>query len=377
MDHPDFVKGSFDLNFIQDNPDLLKNLPGTLSSPEIENQGTLGQKYDNIEGYLKYIANLAVNGHPKSLGADPALVRTVENHDVPAPKSSDITKILEKKKAAGGDALTAPHFRKILRTQGAKALAKAVREHQNVLVTDTTWRDAHQSLLATRMRTADLLKAAEATNTAFNVSDVFSIEMWGGATFDVSMNFLRECPWKRLEELRAAAPDMLFQMLLRGANGVGYTVYPDNVVYEFCKQAYESGNDIFRVFDSLNYIDNMELGIKAGVASGGFVEAAICYTGDVTSTDPNNKYNLEYYLDYAKKLVDLGTHALAIKDMAGLLTPRAITLLVSELRKAFPDVPIHLHTHDTAGMGVAAMFAGAEAGADIVDGAIDSMSGKK
>jgi pyruvate carboxylase len=270
-----------------------------------------------------------------------------------------------------------PHFRKILRTQGAKALAKAVREHQNVLVTDTTWRDAHQSLLATRMRTADLLKAAEATNTAFNASDVFSLEMWGGATFDVSMNFLRECPWKRLEELREAAPDMLFQMLLRGANGVGYTVYPDNVVYEFCKQAYESGNDIFRVFDSLNYIDNMELGIKAGVASGGFVESAICYTGDVTSTDPNNKYNLEYYLDYAKKLVDLGTHALAIKDMAGLLTPRATTLLVSELRKAFPDVPIHLHTHDTAGMGVAAMFAGAEAGADIVDGAIDSMSGKK
>jgi pyruvate carboxylase len=163
--------------------------------------------------------------------------------------------------------------------------------------------------------------------------------------------------------------------LLRGANGVGYTVDPDNVVYEFCKQAYKSGNDVFRVFDSLNYTENMELGIKAAAASGGFVEAAICYTGDVTSTNPENKYNLNYYLDYAKKLVDLGAHALAVKDMAGLLTPRAATLLVSELRSAFPDVPIHLHTHDTAGMGVASMFAGAEAGADIVDGAIDSMSG--
>ena len=343
MDHPDFIAGSFDLNFIQDNPELLLNLPGTLSAQK----GTLGQRYDHIEGYLKYIANLAGNGHPKSLGANDALVRIIDNCDIPAPDKNEIEAILSKKKKSS------PHWRKILREQGPKALAKAVRDHQNVLVTDTTWRDAHQSLLATRMRTADLLKAAEATNTAFNgTSDVFSLEMWGGATFDVSMNFLRECPWKRLEELREAAPDMLFQMLLRGANAVGYTVYPDNVVYEFCKQAYKSGNDIFRVFDSLNYVDNMELGIKAAAASGGFVEAAICYTGDVTSSDRSNKYNLKYYLDFATQLVDLGAHALAIKDMAGLLTPRAATLLVSELRSAFPDVPIHLHTHDTAGMGV-------------------------
>ncbi|KAL7536959.1 hypothetical protein ACHAXR_008024, partial [Thalassiosira sp. AJA248-18] len=285
--------------------------------------------------------------------------------------ADEVRSILEKKATD-----TKSGFRKILREQGPKALAKAVRNHQNTLVTDTTWRDAHQSLLATRMRTADLLKAAEATNAAFNgTSDVFSLEMWGGATFDVSMNFLKECPWDRLEKLREAAPDMLFQMLLRGANAVGYTVYPDNVVYEFCKQAYESGNDVFRVFDSLNYIENMELGVKAAVASGGFVEATICYTGDVTSKDPENKYNLDYYMDFAHQLVKLGAHALAIKDMAGLLTPRATTLLVSEMRKAFPDMPIHLHTHDTAGMGVASMFAGAEAGADIVDGAIDSMSG--
>ena len=165
-------------------------------------------------------------------------------------------------------------------------------------------------------------------------------------------------------------------MLLRGANAVGYTVYPDNVVYDFCKEAYEDGLDVFRVFDSLNYIENMELGVKAAVASGGFVEATVCYTGDITNMDKSNKYGLEYYTDYARQLVDLGAHALAIKDMAGLLTPKATTLLVSELRKLFPDVPIHLHTHDTAGMGVASMFAGAEAGADIIDGAIDSMSGE-
>ncbi|KAL7550341.1 hypothetical protein ACHAWF_013578 [Thalassiosira exigua] len=370
MDHPDFIKGSFDLNFIQDNPELLENLPGTLSAPHVEDQGTPGQKYDNIEGYLRYLANVAVNGHPTSLGADPALVRTIDNRDIPAPTADEVRSVMQKE-----DKKEAPHWRKILREQGPEALAKAVRSHQNSLVTDTTWRDAHQSLLATRMRTADLLKAAEATNAAFNDTDVFSLEMWGGATFDVSMNFLRECPWDRLGKLRKAAPDMLFQMLLRGANAVGYTVYPDNVVYDFCKEAHDGGLDVFRVFDSLNYIENMELGIKAAVASGGFVEATICYTGDVTSTDPANKYNLDYYTDYAKQLVALGAHALAIKDMAGLLTPKATTLLVSELRKAFPEVPIHLHTHDTAGMGVASMFAGAEAGADIVDGAIDAMSG--
>lgn len=378
MDHPEFQRGSFDLNFIENNPQLLEKSFTTASIAASDSHiETLGQKYDHIEGFLKYIANLAVNGHPPSLGADPAIVKSVNNHDVPAPSTEEIVSILAKsKKNKVGEGLDAPHWRKILREHGPHALATAVRSHQNVLVTDTTWRDAHQSLLATRMRTADLLKAAEATNAAFKgSSDVFSLEMWGGATFDVSYNFLRECPWERLEKLRKAAPDMLFQMLLRGANAVGYTVYPDNVVYEFCKQAYESGNDIFRVFDSLNYIENMELGIRAAAASGGFVEAAICYTGDITSKDPNNKYNLAYYLDYAQQLVDLGTHALAIKDMAGLLTPKATTMLVSELRAKFPDVPIHLHSHDTAGMALASMYAGAQAGADIVDGAIDSMSG--
>lgn len=226
------------------------------------------------------------------------------------------------------------------------------------------------------MRTYDLLQAAEATNVAYSgASDIFSVEMWGGATFDVSMRFLHECPWRRLEALRAAAPDVPFQMLLRGANAVGYTSYPDNVIYAFCKQAYESGIDIFRVFDSLNYVENLELGIDAVVKAGGFCEATICYTGDVTNTSPDNKYGLSYYIDIASKLVKMGTHALGIKDMAGLMTPRSAKILISALRKEFPDTPIHVHTHDTGGVGVSSMIAAADSGADIVDGAIDSMSG--
>jgi len=190
----------------------------------------------------------------------------------------------------------------------------------------------------------------------------------------IAMRFLHECPWERLEQLREAVPNVPFQMLLRGANAVGYTNYPDNVVYKFCEQAKTSGVDIFRVFDSLNYIDNLKLGVDAAGSAGGFVEGAMSYTGDVA--DPNKgKYNLEYYLDLASKLVDMGVHSLAIKDMAGLLTPRASKMLISALREEHPNVPIHVHTHDTAGSGVASMIAAAEAGADVVDCAIDGMSG--
>jgi pyruvate carboxylase len=200
----------------------------------------------------------------------------------------------------------------------------------------------------------------------------FSVEMWGGATFDVCLRFLHECPWARLEQLRELAPDIPFQMLLRGANGVGYTAYPDNVIYKFCEQAYESGIDIFRVFDSLNDVENLALGVKAAKAAGGFVEGTLCYTGDVTSS---KKYDLDYYLDLATRMIDLGVHALAIKDMAGLLTPRSATVLVEALRQKFPTTPIHVHTHDSAGLGVASMLAASQAGADIVDGAVDAMSG--
>ena len=197
--------------------------------------------------------------------------------------------------------------------------------------------------------------------------------MWGGATFDVSMRFLNECPWDRLGRMREAVPDIPFQMLLRGANAVGYTSYPDNVVYKFCDVAKKHGMDVFRVFDSVNYIENMRLGIDAVGAAGGIIEAAVCYTGDVSA--PNARYNLDYYVNFARQLVQLGAHVLAIKDMAGLLTPKAATLLISTLRKEFPDIPIHVHTHDTAGTGVASMLACAAAGADVVDAAIDSMSG--
>jgi len=263
-------------------------------------------------------------------------------------------------------------WRHILVKDGPEAFAKAVREYKGVLIMDTTWRDAHQSLLATRVRTADLLNIAPHTSHA--LANAYSLEMWGGATFDVSMRFLYEDPWDRLAKLRALVPNIPFQMLLRGANAVGYTSYPDNVVYEFCKKAKETGMDIFRIFDSLNYIENLRLGIDAVKKAGGVVEAAICYSGDVSN--PNKtKYNLDYYLKLTEQLVNEGIHVLAIKDMAGLLKPHAATILVGAIRKKWPNLPIHVHTHDTAGTGVASMLAAAAAGADIIDLAIDSMSG--
>ncbi|XP_070848873.1 pyruvate carboxylase, mitochondrial-like [Chaetodon trifascialis] len=263
-------------------------------------------------------------------------------------------------------------FRDVLLRDGPEGFAKAVRTHQGLLLMDTTFRDAHQSLLATRVRTHDLKKISPFVSHNFN--NLFSLENWGGATFDVAMRFLSECPWKRLQELRALIPNVPFQMLLRGANAVGYTNYPDNAVFKFCEVAKENGMDIFRVFDSLNYVPNMLLGMEAAGAAGGVVEAAISYTGDVS--DPmRQKYSLDYYLQLADELVKAGTHILCIKDMAGLLKPEASKLLISALRDRFPDVPIHVHTHDTAGAGVAAMLACAEAGADVVDVAVDSMAG--
>ncbi|XP_069573105.1 pyruvate carboxylase, mitochondrial [Brachyistius frenatus] len=263
-------------------------------------------------------------------------------------------------------------FRDVLLHDGPEGFAKAVRAHQGLLLMDTTFRDAHQSLLATRVRTHDLKKISPFVS--HNFSNLFSLENWGGATFDVAMRFLSECPWKRLQELRALIPNVPFQMLLRGANAVGYTNYPDNAVFKFCEVAKENGMDIFRVFDSLNYLPNMLLGMEAAGAAGGVVEAAISYTGDVS--DPmRQKYSLDYYLKLADELVKAGTHILCIKDMAGLLKPESSKLLIGSLRDRFPDVPIHVHSHDTAGAGVAAMLACAEAGADVVDVAVDSMAG--
>ncbi len=347
LSHKDFTEGTVDTSFIESNPKLL----------ERDNADNRGNKL------LGYIANVTVNGPPESLGAAGQPCSKIN----PVIPNISVAPFASK----SNDGSKTPSLRQIFVKDGPKAFARAVRSKKELLLTDTTWRDAHQSLLATRLRTHDILKIAPATSIA--MKNLYSIENWGGATFDVSMRFLNECPWDRLGRMREAVPDIPFQMLLRGANAVGYTSYPDNVVYKFCDVAKKHGMDVFRVFDSVNYIENMRLGIDAVGAAGGIIEAAVCYTGDVSA--PNARYNLDYYVNFARQLVQLGAHVLAIKDMAGLLTPKAATLLISTLRKEFPDIPIHVHTHDTAGTGVASMLACAAAGADVVDAAIDSMSG--
>ena len=361
LTHPDFESGVVTTAFIDENPDLKRISESTwnFASEEQSDQRKVGKS----ERLIRYLANLAVNGHPPELGADPTKI-------VSGRSVVDTTKAMAvpdevKAKSTGG-------MRKILLEQGPEGYAKHVREHKGLLLMDTTWRDAHQSLLATRMRTKELERCAEYTNAA--LSNAFSLEMWGGATFDVAMRFLHECPWERLESLREKCPDVPFQMLLRGANAVGYTNYPDNVVKKFCNQAKASGVDIFRVFDSLNYLENLKLGVEAAGEAGGFVEGTMSYTGNVA--DPTKgKYNLEYYMKLADDLVGMGVHSLAVKDMAGLLTPAATTMLIGALREAHPDTPIHVHTHDTPGTGVASMIAAAQAGADVVDVATDAMSG--
>jgi pyruvate carboxylase len=244
-------------------------------------------------------------------------------------------------------------------------------EQERVLLTDTTMRDAHQSLLATRVRTVDL--AAIAPYYASLVPQLFSVECWGGATFDVALRFLREDPWQRLQLLRERMPNLLLQMLLRGANAVGYTNYPDNVVRFFVARAAQSGVDLFRIFDSLNWVENMRVAIDAVLESGKLCEAAICYTGNLS--DPRErKYTLDYYLKLARELKAAGTHVLGVKDMAGLARPRAAYTLVRALKEEI-GLPVHFHTHDTSGIAAASVLAAIEAGADAVDGAIDAMSG--
>ncbi|PRQ01081.1 2-oxoglutarate carboxylase small subunit [Enhygromyxa salina] len=338
--HPTFLSGDARTDFIDSAPELF----------------TFPRRRNRAQRALRFLGEVAVNGPtvaPASdakPGPDPELPAELARIDTPPPEG----------------------WRRILLEQGPKAFAKAVRAHQGLLLMDTTWRDAHQSLLATRVRTRELAAAAPAT--AHVLRRCFSLEMWGGATFDVALRFLRECPWDRLERLRALVPNIPFQMLLRGANAVGYTNYPDNVVRRFVELARRSGVDVFRIFDCLNYIPNLELGIDAVGSAGGVIEAAICYTGDVSSTE-RTKYSLQYYVDLAGQLQDRGVHVLSIKDMAGLLKPGAARLLIRTLREAFPYLPIHVHTHDTAGTGVASMLACAEAGADVVDVALDAMAG--
>ena len=262
--------------------------------------------------------------------------------------------------------------KQLLEKLGPEKFSQWLKEQKNVQITDTTLRDAHQSLLATRFRTLDMMQVARAY--ALHHPQTFSMEVWGGATFDVAMRFLHECPWKRLQLFREAVPNILLQMLLRGSNAVGYTAYPDNLVEKFIEKAGETGVDIFRIFDSLNWIENMKVIIKAvRERTNGLAEACICYTGDLLNKN-EKKYTLAYYLDLAKQLEDAGAHIIAIKDMAGLLKPYAAEKLISELKKTV-NLPIHLHTHDTSAAQLATYMKSIESGIDVVDVALASMSG--
>ena len=273
-------------------------------------------------------------------------------------------------KTENGKTIEVPGARDTFLKMGAKAYTQSLLKEKRLLVTDTSMRDAHQSLMATRLRTNDLMAAAPATNMA--MANAFSVEAWGGATFDVAYRFLKESPWVRLQQLRAAMPNTLIQMLLRASNAVGYANYPDNVVQKFIEVSAERGIDVFRIFDSLNWVENMKMPIEVALNTGKIVEGSICYTGD--TLDPNEtKYTLDYYIRKAKELEAMGCHIFAIKDMAGLLKPYAAKELFSTLKKEL-HIPLHLHTHDTTGNGVSTVLMAAEAGVDIVDLAIQSMS---
>uniref|UniRef100_A0A2M4A2A8 Pyruvate carboxylase n=1 Tax=Anopheles triannulatus TaxID=58253 RepID=A0A2M4A2A8_9DIPT len=339
LENQKFLNGVLDTYFIDEHPQLFR----------------FAKSKNRAQKLLNYLGEVLVNG-PTTPLATKLKPAEVDPHVPQLPLVTEPPRGLKQ----------------ILQEQGPAGFAKAVRAQKNLLLMDTTFRDAHQSLLATRVRTHDLLKISPFVAHKFN--NLYSLENWGGATFDVALRFLHECPWERLEEMRKQIPNIPFQMLLRGANAVGYTNYPDNVVFKFCELSVQCGMDIFRVFDSLNYLPNLILGMEAAGNAGGVVEAAISYTGDVSDKN-KTKYDLKYYTNLADELVKAGTHVLCIKDMAGLLKPQAARLLITAIRDKHPDIPIHIHTHDTSGAGVASMLACAEAGADVVDVAIDSMSG--
>ena len=346
--HPTFRAGNCTTTFIEQTPELFQ----------------LQERADRASKVLEFIGTIVVNGNPQvAPGSKPARLRSPV---IPERSARELPK--------GGDARSPrppEGTRNILKRLGPDLFAIWVLDQQRLLVTDTTLRDAHQSLLATRLRTLDMLRVAD--SIAHDLSGLFSLEMWGGATFDVTMRFLWEDPWDRLAALREHIPNILFQMLLRGANAVGYSNYPDNVVREFVRVAAREGIDLFRVFDSLNYVPAMVPAIEAVRDVGAIAEAAICYTGDLL--DPHRpKYNLNYYLRLAKQLEAAGAQMLAIKDMAGLCRPYAALELVKALKQEV-GIPVHFHTHDTAGGQVASLLFAAEAGVDIVDTAISSMAG--
>jgi pyruvate carboxylase len=338
--HSVFLEGKCDTSYLDNHPELF----------------IIREKKDRANKLLRFIGHTVVNGYP---GIKPE--KALHFRDLREPEVPEVHYGTQRPRGT----------RDILLEKGPEGLAEWARKEKRLLVTDTTMRDAHQSLMATRFRTFDLDRIAEATS--YLGGSLFSLEMWGGATFDVSMRFLREDPWERLDRLRQQVPNILFQMLLRGSNAVGYTNYPDNVVQEFVAKAAESGIDIFRVFDSLNWTRGMQVAMEAVRKNGAVCEAAICYTGDIL--DPKrDKYPLKYYVDMAKELEKMGAHILAIKDMAGLLKPFAAEKLIKTLKHEI-GIPIHLHTHDTSSNGGAMLLMATQAGVDIVDTALSSVSG--
>jgi pyruvate carboxylase len=335
--HPDFASARYTTKFIDSTPELF----------------TFPRKRDRASRVLNFLGDVIVNGNPETKGRpQPPRLKIPKLPDIALPQ-------------------TTPGTKQLLTELGAERFAQWMLEQPQVLITDTTMRDAHQSLLATRMRSYDLWAIAPFYRAL--LPQLFSVECWGGATFDVSMRFLRECPWERLHGLREAMPNLLLQMLLRSANAVGYTNYPDNVVRHFVKQAATSGIDVFRVFDSLNWVENMRVAIDAVCDSGALCEAAICYTGNLSDLK-NTKYDLKYYLRLARELKAAGAHVLGIKDMAGLCLPNAAYVLVKALKEEV-GLPVHFHTHDTSGIAAASVLKAIEGGADAIDGAIDAMSG--
>lgn len=339
LNHNEFESGQITVRFIEKYPALF----------QFEVRQDRGTKL------LRYMADVMVNGNPDVSKID----RTRIFHTAKVPEFNRSEKII-------------PGTKQKLDDLGPEKFAQWLKDQKQVMFTDTTLRDAHQSLLATRVRTQDMLKVAE--SFSHRHPELFSMEVWGGATFDVALRFLHECPWKRLEALRSAIPNIMLQMLIRGSNAVGYTSYPDNLVTKFIEKSWDSGIDVFRIFDSLNWIDSMKNSINAvRERTSGIAEACICYTGDIM--DPKRqKYSLQYYVDLAKQLEDSGAHILAIKDMAGLLKPYAAEILVKELKKSI-DIPIHLHTHDTSSIQNASYLKAIEAGVDVVDVALSSLSG--
>ncbi|MEK0435181.1 MAG: hypothetical protein RL369_1230, partial [Pseudomonadota bacterium] len=339
INHPLFLSGECTTRFIDTTPELFK----------------FAKRADRATRLLRFIGDVVVNGNPEMKGRQGSDI--ILPH-APLPKT-------------GRHLPIQPGSRDKLKELGAERFAIWMREQKQVLITDTTMRDAHQSLFATRMRTADMV--AIAPYYAKLLPGLFSMECWGGATFDVAMRFLKEDPWDRLSQLRAAVPNILFQMLLRASNAVGYTNYADNVVRYFVQQAASGGVDVFRVFDSLNWVENMRVAIDAVCETGALCEGAICFTGD--PFDPaRSKYSLQYYVTMAKELEKAGVHIIGIKDMAGVCRPNAARALVKALKEEV-GLPIHFHTHDTSGISAASVLAAIESGCDAVDAAMDAMSG--